>query len=145
LEKPKRNDVEFLHPLDVMQWSSGTFVSEEGNARSYGWSSLRYGMAHSDRPISLAASVCRGKNVREPLTIERRLLLPEQELRLSSATWTDQRNAPCRFIDDDPLEAERLPWPDRPYEATFVVSVSDRSGKTVAKASRTIWIIGPSR
>lgn len=143
-EKPKKDAVEFLHPLDIMEWGTGVFVSDGGNARSYGWASARYGMAHTDRPISLVASLCRGKNVHEPLTIEKSLLLPDKELRLSTTDWRQDAASPCVFVDDDPLGAGRLPWSNQPYEATFVVNVSDRSGKTVAKTSRAFWVIGPS-
>ena len=144
-EKPKRNAVEFLHPLDIMEWGTGAYVFEEGNARKGGWSSLRYGMAHSDRPISLAVSLCRGKNVRGQLAIEKSLHLPDHEIRFPRTDWPQAQGTPCLFVNDDPLAAGRLPWTDQPYEATFVVNVSDSHGKKVATTSRTFWVIGPSR
>ncbi len=144
-EKPKKNAVEFLHPLDVMQWGAGTFVSEEGAARTEGWIPLRYGMARSDRPISLVFSLCRGKGVREPLTIEKSLSLPDQEIRFSATDWTQAPATLCLVVNDDPLPAGRLPWSNQPYEATFVVKAADAAGRTVARTSRTFWIIGPTR
>jgi hypothetical protein len=145
LEKPKTNAVEFLHPLDIMQWGPGSFVSEDGNARSEGWSALRYGMANSDRPISLVVSVCRGKGVKESLTIEKSLLVTDRELQFSRTDWPQEHNSHCLVVKDDLLAAGRLPWSNRPYEVTFVVRVNDSSGETVAKTSRAFWIIGPSR
>lgn len=144
-EKPKKNAVEFLHPLDITQWGTGTFVSEAGNPRAGGWSSLRYGMAYSDRPISLVVSLCRGKNVQGRLTIDRRLLLPGKELHLARTDWPQATAGACRVVNDDPIAAGRLPWSNQPYEATFVVNVGDAAGKTVATTSRAFWVIGPSR
>lgn len=145
LEKPKNDAVGFLHALDIMQWGSGTFVSEAGNARKEEWSSLRYGMANSDRAISLVVSVCRGKGVEAPLTIGKRLVLPDKDLRFSTTDWPLEHHAPCLVVKDDLLAADLLPWSNQPYESTFVVKVSDPSGKTVATASKAFWIIGPTR
>jgi hypothetical protein len=144
-EKPKNKAVGFLHPLDIMQWGRGTFLSEDGNARREDWSSLRYGMANSDRPISLIVSVCRGKGVQEPLTIEKSLFLSDKELRFSSTDWPQEHNSPCLVVKDDLVAAGRLPWLNQPYEVTFVVRVNEASGKTVANTSRSFWIIGPTR
>ena len=145
LERPKNNAVGFLHGLDVMQWGPGTFVSEGGSARKEGWSSLRYGMANSDRAISVVVSVCRGKGVQTALTIEKSLVLPDKELRFGTTDWPLGHNTPCLVVKDDLLAAELLPWSNRPYESTFVVKVTDPSGKTVATASKAFWIIGPTR
>jgi hypothetical protein len=142
---PNKNAVEFLYPLHIMQWGAGTFVSEAGNARKEDWGSLHFAMANSDRPISLVVSVCRGKNVQGHLTIEKSLLLPDTELRFSKTDWPQEQNAPCLVVKDDLSAAGRLPWSNQPYEVTFVVSVNDASGKTVANTSRAIWIIGPTR
>jgi hypothetical protein len=145
LEKPKKNAVEFVHSLDIMQWGTATFVSAEGTARSGGWSPLRHGMANSDRPVSLVFSLCRGKSVHAPLTIEKSLLMPDKEIRFSSTDWPRDPRNPCLVVNDEPLAAGRVPWPDRPYEATFVVKAIDAAGKTVARTSRTFWVIGPTR
>jgi hypothetical protein len=144
-ERPKKNAVEFLHPLDAMQWESGAFVSEEGPAHTEGWSSLRYGMANSDRPISLVFSLCRGRKAQEPLTIESRLMLPEKQLRFSRTVWPQSPGTPCLVVNSDPLVAGGLPWSNQAYEATFVVRVSDASGKAVANTSKAFWVIGPTR
>jgi hypothetical protein len=145
LHEPGRKAVEFVHSLDIMQWGAATFVSEEWAARTGGWSPLRYGMASSDRPISLIFSLCRGKNVREPLTIEKSLLLPDAEIQFTSTAWPRAPRNPCLVVNDDPLAPGRLPWSDRPYEATFVVKAVDAEGKTVARTTRTFWVIGPTR
>jgi hypothetical protein len=145
LDEPERKAVEFVHSLDVMQWGAATFVSEEGTARSGGWSPLRYGMASSDRPISLIFSLCRGRNVRERLTIEKVLKLPDEEIRFPSTDWPRAPRNPCLVVNDEPLAAGRLPWPDRPYEATFVVKAIDAAGKTVASTTKAFWVIGPTR
>jgi hypothetical protein len=145
LDEPKKKAVEFVHSLDIMQWGAATFVSEEGTARPGGWSPLRYGMANSDRPLSLVFSLCRGKNVREPLKIEKSLLLPDEEIRFSSTDWPRMPHSPCLVVNDDPLAAGRLPWSQQPYEATFVVKAIDAAGRTVATTSRAFWVIGPTR
>ena len=144
LARPKNNAVGFLHPLDLMQWQSGTYVSEKANARKTGWSPLRFGMAASDRPIALVTSVCRGASVHGRLTIEKSLLLPDRELHAPSTTWTEQ-GSPCRVVRDDVLRAGELPWSNQPYEATLVVSVNDTSRRTIAKTSKAFWVVGPNR
>jgi hypothetical protein len=144
LETPNDDAVGFLHALDIMQWGPGAFVSEDGNGRMEEWSSLRYGMANSDRPISLIVSVCRGKGVHEPLTIETSLLLPDKELRFSRTEWPQGNKSPCLVVKDDLLATRLLPWSNRSYETTFVVKVNESSGKTIATTSRDFWIIGPT-
>lgn len=106
---------------------------------------MRYGMASSDRPLSLIFSLCRGKNSRERLTIEKSLLLPGTEIRFSSTDWPRDPRKPCLVVNDDPLAASALPWPNRPYEATFVVQAIDAAGKTVARTTKSFWVIGPTR
>jgi hypothetical protein len=145
LIKPNKRAVEFLHALDIMQRGAATFVSENGTTRTGGWSRLRYGMANSDRPIALDFSLCRGTKVRGPLTIEKRLLLPDSEIRFPSADWPQALGNPCLVVNDEPLAAGRLPWSNQPYEATFVVQVIDAAGRTVARASNAFWVIGPAR
>jgi hypothetical protein len=145
LAEPKKKAVEFVHSLDIMQWEAATFVSEEGTARPGGWSPLRYGMANSDRPLSLVFSLCRGRNAREPLKIEKSLLLPDTEIRFSSTAWPREPRNPCLVVNDDPLAAGRLPWSQQPYEATFVVKAVDAAGRTVARTAKAFWVIGPTR
>jgi hypothetical protein len=145
LTKPDNDGVGFVHALDIMQWGSGTFVAEDGNARLNAWSSLRYGMANSDRPISLIVSVCRGKGVHEPLTIEKSLVLPDRQLRFSRTAWPQDNKSLCLVVKDDLLATSLLPWSGRPYETTFIVKVNESSGKTIATSSRAFWIIGPTR
>jgi hypothetical protein len=144
LSRPKKSEVGFLHPLDLMQSEPGTYVSENGTARKAGWSALRYGMAASDRPIALVTSVCRGANVHGPLTVDKTLLLPHEELHAPRTIWHEQ-GSPCLVIRDDVLKDGELPWSHAPYETTLVVTVSDPSGRTVAKSSKAFWVIGPGR
>jgi hypothetical protein len=145
LIKPTKASVEFVHALDILQWGAATFVSEGGKTQTDGWSSLRYGMASSDRPIAMAFSLCRGTKVRGPLTIEKTLLLPDGEIRLPGVDWPQSQRNLCLVVNDDPLAAGRLPWSNQPYEATFVVHAVDAAGRTVATASRAFWVIGPAR
>jgi hypothetical protein len=144
-KKPKGNAVEFPHPVNVMQKGPGSFVSEKGKALAEGWSSLRYTMASSDRPISFVVSLCRGKNVQGPLTIEQSLLLPEKELRFPRTDWPHEENAPCLVVNDTRLEAYRLPWSNKPYQVSFSVRVNNGSGETLAETTSSFWIVGPGR
>jgi hypothetical protein len=144
-KKPNANAVEFPHPVNVMQKGPGTFASEKGKARAEGWSSLRFEMASSDRPISFVIPVCRGKNVRESLTIEQSLLLPDKDLQFSSTDWPHEENVRCLVVNDARLEADRLPWLNQPYEAVFVVKVRNGLGETLARATKSFWIVGPGR
>jgi hypothetical protein len=142
LMRPKKNAVGFLQPPALLEWRPGTFVSEDGKARKAGWSPLCYGMAASDRPISIVASTCRGERVRGALTIDTTVRLPDKELRMTTKRWPD-RVAACR-IDSDVIMAGALPWSNRPYEAIVLVNVSDASGRSVARGSNAFWVIGPS-
>lgn len=143
-KKPKKNAVEFLHPVDIMQWGSGAFVSEGREPRSKGWISLPYAMANYDQPILLVVSLCRGNSVHEPLTIEKSLLLPHQEFRFSKTNWPQEQDTPCLVVKDELLPADRLPRSKQPYEVTVVVRVSNASRKVVAETSKVFWVIGPA-
>jgi hypothetical protein len=145
LEKPDNDAVGFVHGLDIMQRAPGTFVADHGVSHMEEWSALRYGMANSDRPISLVVSMCRGKGVQEPLTIEKSLLLPDKELRFSRTDWPPSDNFRCVVVKDDLLASDQLPWSNQPYEPTFVVTVKTPSGTTLATHRRAFWIIGPTR
>ena len=129
-----------------MQSEPGAYVSENGTARKTGWSALRYGMAASDRPIALVTSVAAGRTLHGPLTVDKtfKLLLAQRASRPED--HVARAGSPCLVIRDDVLKDGELPWPHVPaYETTLVVTVSDQSGRTVAKSSKAFWVIGPGR
>lgn len=142
LVRPAKTAVAFLHPPEVLQWEPGAFVAEGTVPRKAGWTPVRFGMAASDRATSLLTPVCRGANVRGALTIEKTVLLPEDEIRLPATDWRDAKDV-CRLVRDDVAGDGGLPWAGRPYEATLIVRVTDASGKAVAKAATAFWVIGP--
>lgn len=142
LARPRKNEVGFVRPPELLHWEAASFVAEGEAARKAGWTPLRFGMARADRALSLATSLCRGSKVRGTLSVETVLRLPERDLPFASRAWREG-DASCRVGRDDLFDAGQLPWAGTPYEATVLVTVKDATGRSLGAEARTFWVIGP--